>query len=185
MLERQNIESEPTQWYAMRATYRRELTVKSLLDINQIESFVPMHHVIKEGKRGRKIRVYEPVIHNLIFINTSKSKLQSIKQKLPYLQYITEKRDGESKPIIVPEKQMNDFIAVSKSDDKCLQYVSPCDLELSEGTKIKIHGGAFDGVEAIFVRMKGHRKKSIVISIDNVIAITKLTDNNEVIEVLS
>ena len=35
-------EKEKIVWYAMRATYRRELAVKKILDELSIESFIPM-----------------------------------------------------------------------------------------------------------------------------------------------
>ena len=47
--------SQNLHWFAVRVSYSRELTLKSILDKENIESFIPMCYgmVMKGGKRVR------------------------------------------------------------------------------------------------------------------------------------
>lgn len=159
--------SEEMYWYAMRVTYRRELKVKDYLDEHGVESYIPMHYVMLT-ERGRKRRKLEPAIHNLIFIHTSQSTIQQIKQRIDYLQY-TINRNGEK--IVVPHAQMEQFMSISKVEDESLRFFTPDQLDLTKGDRVRIHGGALDGHEGIFVKIKGIRSKRVVITIPEIAAV--------------
>ena len=93
-------------WYAMRITYSRELALKEYLDSISVECYVPMHYekITYQGKERRKL---VPVVHNLIFVHTSRIRLDEIKQQMEYkfpMRYIMD-RETQS-PIIVPDSQM-------------------------------------------------------------------------------
>ncbi|WP_288148501.1 UpxY family transcription antiterminator [Bacteroides acidifaciens] len=171
------------QWFAMRATFCRELTAKELLEAESVETFIPMHyetHLVN----GRKKKILTPVVHNLIFVHTTKEIIQRIKTGIPYLQYITTPHDRRNVPIIVPEKQMQQFIAVSGTYDEQLLYLQPEELNLAQGTKVRIHGGAFDGQEGVFMKIKGRRNRRLVIAIQGVIAVATVVVHPRLIEVL-
>ena len=57
----------PYQWFAMRATYKRELVARDYLAGKGIEVFVPMKRVVKEV-RGIKRKLTVPAINSLIFV---------------------------------------------------------------------------------------------------------------------
>lgn len=59
------VEKESEIWYAMRATYRRELDAMRLLEKEKLGCFIPMQYKISV-KKGKKVRVLMPVIHNLV-----------------------------------------------------------------------------------------------------------------------
>lgn len=61
--------SQNLHWFAVRVSYSRELTLKSILDKENIESFIPMCYgmVLKGGKRVRRL---VPAIHNLVFVHS-------------------------------------------------------------------------------------------------------------------
>lgn len=182
--ETKNI-SEALQWFAMRVTYKRELGVKSMLDEQSIESYIPMHYRLKTSRIGKRIRVLEPVLHNLLFVHCTKSFIQVFKAKVPHLQYMTRREDGKNVPIIVPDTQMRDFIAVTSNHDEALIYLKPGEVNLSRGAKVRIHGGAFDGVEGIFVKLEGKRNKRVVVQIQNVISVAMATISSDFIEVIN
>lgn len=184
MSEQLEIQEDVMLWFAMRATYSRELTVKALLDAENIESYVPMHYRLKNARNGRKIRVLEPVMHNLVFVHCTKPRIQAFKSKVPYLQYMTCREDGKNVPIIVPDNQMNDFIAVTNLHDESLIYLRPEELKLAKGTKVRVHGGPMDGIEGVFVKVEGRRNKRVVIEIKNVISVALMTISSNFIEVV-
>ena len=184
MCEQLEMQEDRVLWFAMRATYSRELAVKALLDAEEIESYVPMHYRLKNARNGRKIRMLEPVMHNLVFVHCSKPRIQAFKMKVPYLQYMTCREDGKNVPIIVPDSQMNDFISVTSLHDESLIYLKPEELHLAKGTKVRVHGGPFDGIEGLFVKVEGRRNKRVVIEIKNVISVALMSISSNFIEVV-
>ena len=175
------IEKEAEIWYAMRATYRREPDAVRLLGKENMDCFVPMQYKVTV-KKGKKVRILVPVIHNLIFVHARPSALKRVKSKVTYLQYITDTRSGQK--IIVPDGQMQRFIAVSGTYDDHLLYFQPDELNLSKGTKVRITGGEFEGQEGIFLKVKGARDRRVVIEIQGVIAVAMATIHPDLIEVI-
>ncbi len=67
MESEKDTEKESEIWYAMRATYRREPDAMRLLEKKEkMGCFVPMQYKISL-KKGKKVRVLVPVVHNLLF----------------------------------------------------------------------------------------------------------------------
>ena len=107
---RMETEKETEVWYAMRATYRREPDAMRLLEKEKLDCFVPMQYKISM-KKGKKVRILVPVIHNLLFVHACPSEVKCVKSKVTYLQYITDSRSGQK--IIIPDNEMQRFIAVA------------------------------------------------------------------------
>ena len=175
------VEKETEIWYAMRATYRREPDAIRLLEKEKLDCFVPMQYKISQ-KKGKKVRALVPVIHNLIFVHARPSEVKRVKAQVTYLQYITDTRSGQK--IVVPDRQMQRFIAVSGSYNDHLLYFRPDELNLSKGTKVRVTGGDFEGQEGIFLKVKGARDRRVVIEIQGVIAVAMATIHPTLIEVV-
>ncbi len=173
--------SEQMQWFAMRATYRRGMQIKELLDKQGISNFIPMRYEMQE-KNGRKRRMLVPVISDLIFVRAVQSELQWVKDRNPYLQYMIDVRNGQK--IIVPDEQMRQFIAVAGTYDEHLIFFSPDEVNLRKGTKVRIIGGDFKGYEGIFIKVKGARDRRVVISLQGIIAMAMATLSPDLVEVI-
>ena len=104
--------AENLLWFAMSATFGRELKARDFLEKNKVQCFVPMRYQIINDKKQGKVRKLVPAINNLIFVYTTKERIQELKGSLDYLQYLTMPVNGRNVPIIVPEYQMQPFIAV-------------------------------------------------------------------------
>lgn len=154
------LSSEKMQWFAMRATYRRGMQIKALLDKEGINNFIPMRYEVRI-RNGRKRRELVPVISDLIFVHSVQSELQKVKFKLPYFQYMIDIRNGQK--IIVPDDQMRQFIAVAGTYDEHLIFFSP---------------------DEVFVKVKGARDRRVVISLQGVIAMAMATISPDLIEVI-
>ena len=79
---------------------------------------------------------------------------------------------------------MEQFMRVSRTDDDRLVYLKPEEINLSKGTRVRILGGVFDGVEGLFVRVKGKRNRRVVVLIDHVSAIAVSEVSPDLIEIL-
>lgn len=153
----------------MRITYSRELSLKVYLDEIQVENFIPMRYEYVV-RNERKIRKLVPAVHNLVFIHTTRRKLDEIKEAKAVvfpLRYIMDRETRQ--PITIPETQMRNFIAVAGTYDQQVIYLPPMDVSMAKGDRVRINGGIFEGVEGVFLRIKGDRR--VVVSIEGVMAV--------------
>lgn len=164
-----NAHKEEIHWYALRITYSRELALKQFLDAEQVENFVPMRYEYVT-RQERRIRKLVPAIHNLVFIRGSRQQIDEIKEAKAAIFPLRYIMDRESRqPIVVPDVQMRNFIAVAGTFDQQVIYLPPTEFSMNRGDRVRITGGIFEGVEGIFVRIKGDRR--VVVSIQGVMAV--------------
>lgn len=172
-------------WFAMRATYRREMIARQALEAASIESFVPMHYELRV-EHGRRRRRLVPAIHNLIFVYATPSQLQAAKAKMPYLQYMIRRAEGQpyGEKIVVPTPQMEAFMAVAATLDEGLTFLAPQDVPLAKGQRVRVHGGPFDGREGCLVKVSGYRSRRVVVAIEGLVAVALAELKPEQIELL-
>lgn len=158
---------EEKVWYAIRVTFNREMKVKEDLDARQIECFIPMRYTLTV-RRGRRVKKLVPSIHNLIFFHIEPSKMKEYKAttRLP-IRYIM--NPATRKPVIVPEYQMKNFIAVAGTHDEQLEYIDVKPGRFSRGDRVRILGGPFEGAEGVLQRVKGNHR--VVVSIEGIVAV--------------
>lgn len=88
-------------------------------------------------------------------------------------------------PIVVPERQMQQFIAVSSTDEEQLEWLSPEAVNLSCGDAVRVVGGPFAGQEGVLVRVPGKRSKCVVVAIQGVIAVAMTKVHPSLIEIIN
>ncbi len=165
-------ENELCCWYVLKTIFSRETKVKQLLDEKNIKTFIPMQYKIRQ-KEGKKIKVLEPAIRDLIFVYAQKTDIEQFKRELSinhgFEAYFLTRKNGLKRTIeTVPEKQMHDFIKVANQLQGDALYFRPEELELNKGTKVRVIGGYFDGIEGVLLKVKGKRCKRIIIEIPGV-----------------
>lgn len=175
--------NSPYQWFAMRATYKREFVAQEYLKGKGIEVFIPLRREVKVI-RGIKRKVTVPAINSLIFVHACKEQIQQAKFGVDYLQYLTRQLDGKRVPIVVPLHQMEQFIAVVEDDTIDKTYFAPGEINLKEGTRVKVHGGALDGFEGVLMKMKGRRNKQFFLEVEGVVSVNPQLTNYDLIEVV-
>ena len=67
---------------------------------------------------------------------------------------------------------MQNFIAVAGNYEESVLYLDPVDLQLSKGTRVRITGGVFEGVEGVFIRVRHDRRVVVCIEGITVLATT-------------
>lgn len=176
---------EEKVWFAIRVTYNRELKVKEDLDARGVTNFVPMQYR-REERGGVMVKRLVPSVHNLIFINMTPSEMTEYKKTtaLP-IRYIMNRETR--KPITVPNRDMENFIKVAGTYEEKLIYLNPDPGDFTQGERVRVIGGEFEGAEGIFVRVKGDRR--VLINIPGVVAVAstyvhpsmieKITDDDE------
>lgn len=173
-------EPEAKVWYAIRVTFNREMKVKDDLDLRGIESFVPMKYVLGT-RRGKRVKKLVPSIHNLIFFHIEPSLMKEYKAttKLP-IRYIM--NPATKKPVVVPEQEMKNFIAVAGTYDEQLQYITPKPGQFTRGDRVRILGGPFEGAEGVLRRVKGN--SYVVVSVNGLVAVATTSIHPSLIEKL-
>lgn len=171
------------RWWAMSAVYGRSLQAKQRLEESGLEAFVPMRYVLRTAG-GRKVRELLPAVNNLLFVRATADAVRAAKASMPWLHYLVRREAGRGVPIIVPDRQMRDFITVASHTEERLDYFAPDELHLEAGARVRVHGGPFDGVEGIFVRVQGARSRRVVVCLDGVMGIAAAV-HPDYIEVLS
>ncbi|MDR2119183.1 MAG: UpxY family transcription antiterminator [Tannerellaceae bacterium] len=179
-----NTHSNDRVWFAMSAPFGRELEAKRLLDKRKIENFIPMHYDVVVKRTGEKKRELVPAIRNFIFVRTTRPVIQETKREIRILQYYTRPENGKNIPVIIPETQMSRFVAVSETHDEKLVYMKPEEVDLRKGRRVRIHGGAFDGVEGVFVKVRGIRNRRVVVLVEGIAAVVMAEIKPDLIEAL-
>lgn len=156
-------------WFAMGAPYRNELKVEEMLRSHSLETYLPRTRKVAV-KNGCKAVCECPAVANLLFVHSSLNRINSVKQLIPRLQFKTFRRQGNNELIVVPDEQMRDFIRVSSEDVAC-RYLSPDEVDIAKGTRVKIIGGRLDGVEGVFMKVSGRRNRRLVILVEGAVAI--------------
>lgn len=59
------VHKEKKQWFVLRATYGRTEKALGVLQTANVETYLPMHYVVKEINGKRKL-VHEPLLPNII-----------------------------------------------------------------------------------------------------------------------
>jgi transcription antitermination factor NusG len=161
-------------WYVLFASNGKAEKIKPYLDAVSIECFFPLYYKekrIRDSERCR--RVLYPLLKNLIFVRASKNALnpvlKDVKIKLNISSDLYYRDFADKKIIIVPENQMLNFIAVAGNEKEQVIYLSNTDINIRRGTKVRITGGTFEGVEGVFMRVKGDKR--LVVSIPNLFSV--------------
>lgn len=157
-------------WYAMKTIYKKELQAKAYLDSCGIENFLPMVKDISI-RFGRRQEILRPAVHNLIFIKTDLDGLNEIKSSLNYLHNrLMTVEDGLSVPIIVPTKQMEQFVDAMTNYLDDIVYIDLSQVTLEKGTPVRITDGKFKGYEGELAKIKGKRNRVVTVVLKDVAA---------------
>ncbi len=165
-------------WYAMSSPYGREAKVIDIMEQEtDVEAFVPMERYERMvGQKNRVRKISErPVVRNLLFINAEQERMRELKSEYNTLiQYKTQPMEGGVfRPIIVPDKQMEDFMRLYENPDAELQFFNAEEIDglnLRPNAKVRIEDGIFAGIEGYFQRVKGANKKRLVVKIEGFLA---------------
>jgi transcription antitermination factor NusG len=170
-------------WYAMRVPYRNELKVQDRLQDKGIEVFIPTKRKLIK-RRGKTIYELTPAVNNLIFVHSKLCIIKELKKEILNLQYLVNKENGQSTPITVRDNEMQQFIKASKNVNEEAIYLTPEEINIAKGTKVRIIGGNFDGIEGVFVKVKGKRSKRVVVMLDKLLAVAMAEVEPDYIEVI-
>ena len=143
-------EATQPRWYALRATYSRELKVQAALQERGVRTFIPMMW------REKKL---VPAVGGLVFALATREDLDSYIRSFGDARPVNYYWDRTANaPLTVPSKAMEDFIAVASSLEEDLIYLTEISDKLREGQEVIVKEGPFKGVEGKIVRIRKSRR---------------------------
>ena len=167
---------DPKTWFPMRVTYQREMKVKGELDRLGIENFLPMRYKVVESQNDGDAelrRELVPAINNLIFVRSTQERVSELKRSnemLEPLRYMMDHTASSEHAIMtVADREMENFMRVASRTDDSVMFLDDETVVGKEGKRVKIMGGAFEGVTGVIRRVK--RCKRVVVEIEGVASV--------------
>ena len=144
------------QWYALHTRSRQEKVVASQLGRRGIESFLPLVKEVHRWSDRRKV-VRLPLFSCYAFVHMQPlpELWYKVMRTSGVLRFVGNRGDG----IPIPESQIENLQAVLSSDVP----FALCPF-LQVGQRVRILGGALDGIEGLLTARNGDR--TLVISVE-------------------
>lgn len=168
------METPPKQgekcWYVMRA-YKNERKAEELLSGKDgLTHYIPKEQVLRT-RHGKKVACMVPVIPGLVFVYATQHQVVAFKRDIYNdLQFVIWEFDTNRHYLIVPDKQMSDFIRLCEQKERKVTFHKPSEIQLEKGTRVRIHGGVLDSVEGTFLKIAGKRRKQVLIILPDMLA---------------
>ena len=157
-------------WFAARTRDKQEFAVQRFLDKLKseenldIDYYLPTRIVISQLKYRRK-RSEVPVIRNLIFVRATKQDACDLSNKYGVQLYYI--KDFVTRAmLIVPDKQMNDFMFLLDFSDSTVEVINE---ELKRGDRVRVIKGPLIGLEGELLRIKGHKR--VIVRLEGVVSV--------------
>ena len=152
------------QWFVAKTRANQERAIKERLEAMNIETYLPTRMEIRQ-RRDRRKKIEVVLIPNTLFIYTDKNTALSLPNHHGFLvKYMIDFMTRTL--LVVPEKQMQNFIFLMDLSDDNIQIDN--NLLFEKGDKIRVIKGPFAGVEGELIRVEG--KKKVLVRLENIIA---------------
>jgi transcription antitermination factor NusG len=143
-------------WYAVRTRSRHEKVVERQLQGQGIDVFHPVVNQVRQWSDRRKV-VEAPLFAGYAFVRIAPSPEERV--RVLRTQGVVELVGGHGQGTVIPVEQIEAVRALVASNTPFTQHVF-----LKAGQRVRVRGGALDGIEGILVAQNGSR--NLVISVE-------------------
>ena len=160
------------QWFVLRATYGRTEKALSYLQAKNVETYLPMHYVVKIVNGNRKL-IKEPLLPNIIFAYMTREKTHEFVKKpaltASWIKYYTDKtkpvepETGKNPPVIIPDNEMTNFIKLTSVNSEHIMVLPPKRCHFKKNDLVRIIEGPFTGVVGRVGRAAGQQRVFVVL----------------------
>lgn len=171
------------RWFVMSAYKNEKKAEEKLSGKDGLEYFIPKCYAVRVY-HGVKSKRLVPVIPNLVFVHASRKQITDFKKYHNFLQFVTWEKSTGLEYLVVPDEQMESFITMASQYEETTVYYKPEEINIRKGTRVCIHGGKFDGVKGVFMRVQGKRNRRVVVMLEGVMAVSAEV-HPDLIEVIS
>lgn len=184
-------QEEKEQWFVLRATYGRTEKALGALQTANVETYLPMHYVIKEIDGKRKF-VHEPLLPNIIFARMTRQKTHDFVKEpaatAKWLKYYTDKTKpverstGKNPPVTIPDNEMLNFIRLTSVNSEHIMVLPPERCHFKSGDLVRIIEGPFTGVVGRVARAAGQQR--VVVEIEGLCNIATAYIPNDFMQII-
>lgn len=162
------------KWYVFRASYGRVSKASDILVEDGTYTYVARRYTVKyQAGGGKKKKVLEDLIPNILFVYTTAEKAEQYVKQTPELSFLTYyynhfevDENQKNPPLIVSCKEMENFIRATSTQNEHLMFVKPEQCHYKSGDMVRVIDGAFKGVEGRVARVAGQQR--VVLSLSQV-----------------
>ena len=164
-----NALGETARWYVLRVSYNRERKAREWLEGKGFEVFLPLHRDVRMAD-GKRKKVATPLIPNIIFVHSTFIALDQALNDPDntclsyYYNHFTMLPDGKNPPLVIPDRQMCNFIRLCDIDDPNILFLSHDDCRFKSGDQVLVTAGPFKGIVGLVVRAKRQQRVAIEIA---------------------
>ena len=156
-------------WYVLRTTYGREKKASEILKALQIKVFYPTQ-IIYKMVNGKRRATTASTIPNIFFAYDTFEHLKTFvydNVTFSYLRFFY-RLSGKGnhlvrEPLVVPTKQMNDFIQICSLQEKDIMITTKDIPQFKNGQMVRIVSGEFAGIEGRIARYKRQQRVAVII----------------------
>ena len=161
------------EWFVLRVTYNRTQKAHGIISTSDVQSYMPMHYVIKNEIGKKKKRILQPLLPNLLFVYATREAVNSIIKKkdedTPILKYYLDKTrpketNGKHPPLTIPFDAMTNFIKATSTESDHVRIVSNEQCHYKSGDIVKVIDGEFKGVTGRVARIAGQQRGVVEIA---------------------
>ena len=176
-------EATQPRWHVLRATYARELKVQAALQEKGIRTFIPMTWHKSDPATGKQQKTLVPAITGLVFAQATREALDAYIRSFGDARPVNYYWDRTAnRPLTVPDKAMEDFIAIASTMDPDLIYLTEISAKLREGQTVRVKNGPLAGITGKIVRIRKSRR--ILVELPGTLAIASTYVKMEDVEVV-
>ena len=160
------------QWFVLRATYGRTEKALGYFQAKNVETYLPMHYVVKIVNGNRKL-IKEPLLPNIIFAYMTREKTHEFVKKpaltASWIKYYTDKtkpaepETGKNPPVIIPDNEMTNFIKLTSVNSEHIMVLPPKRCHFKKDDLVRIIEGPFTGVVGRVGRAAGQQRVFVVL----------------------
>lgn len=160
------------QWFVLRATYGRAEKALGYFQAKNVETYLPMHYVVKIINGNRKL-IKEPLLPNIIFAYMTREKTYEFVKKpaltASWIKYYTDKtkpvepETGKNPPVIIPDNEMINFIKLTSVNSEHIMVLPPKRCHFKKDDLVRIIEGPFTGVVGRVGRAAGQQRVFVVL----------------------
>ena len=159
------------EWFVLRVTYNRTQKAHGIISTYDVQSYMPMHYVIKK-EIGKKKRILQPLLPNLLFVYTTREQANELVKKRidepSFIKYYLDKTkplesNGKHPPLKISFNSMINFIKVTSTDSEHVRIVTEQQCNYKSGDIVRIIEGAFKGEEGKIARIAGQQRVGVEI----------------------
>jgi len=149
---------EQAQWYALQTRPRHEKKIAGELEQKGVTTFLPVVSEIRKWS-DRRMKVELPLFSCYVFVNIVPTAEARVRVLRSYgaLNFVGNGKQGAS----IPDSQIEDIRRLVAGK---IPFIDHPFLEI--GQRVRIRGGALDGIEGILERRKGNDR--LVISVQTI-----------------